>query len=278
MKPITKYRQLIALWALLLLGLTGCDTTLDVNEKITGYKTISAKISWQADPDTKYKITVDGKDTTFLFIPRSQEAVHLQVFNVDSNRMEIDEQVLVKDGSQSISLIQLPEQPIQMISESNESDPKDKHHVKVRLFYNQDVLNRADKNWGKRVKVELFASVDREKTFKPTGIVFELESGKLSDYVELDLNLLWPEGGDRAIIFNSDVTDLETGELLQDHSKKGNGQIGYNQDGNNPTLTKEGWMAKAKLMTLNANPSTRFVRFLPISALTVPWETEEPAQ
>lgn len=105
--------------------------------------------------------------------------------------------------------------------------------------------------------------------------MIELEKGQLSEYVELNLNMYFPDITTQ-VYFNSDVFDVETGQQLVDHTR------GYNQgrvfhdsgSGTTPIFNAEaGWQSINKLVTLRANASPSLTRFLPIAALTVPWET-----
>ena len=245
-----------------LLSLASCET----NEEMIsyGYTTFGGvTILWQADNTINYSFTFDGDsiDERERFpLPKDRITGVLRAFKNEETEPELEEAVAI-DGN-IIELIQMPNTPIAIVSGSDEADPSDRNKVKVRLFYNNV------EGWGSSVKVDMYATADRTN-YESVGQVV-LTEGKLSDYFELDLNRFYREDPTQTrIYFNSDITDLDTGKLLQDHS------VTYRQGMISiPSVSvgESGLESTYKFLTNQPQVLSSFTRFNYIYNISKTWE------
>lgn len=214
-----KYIQLIALWAITLMGLTSCDKEGVLVEEVTGYTTVSAKIDFQADKDRTYKMVVDGneiKEGEKLFLPRTGGKVLFEVFRDNETTPELQEEIELENGG-IISLVQLPESKISLagVGSTEEEDPKTRNSIKARFFY-------AQQDFGKSIKVDVFVydASDFEMKWIPLTS-FTVQQGKISDYIEFDLAMFYEPGegiaGDHMPTFSCDITNMDNGEKILNH-------------------------------------------------------------
>ncbi|MBP1614599.1 MAG: hypothetical protein H6Q13_2047 [Bacteroidetes bacterium] len=226
--------------------LAGCDT--EGENTYAGYTSFMVKIEWQADADVVYKMTFDNdtiKQNTEIIVPREQTSGILRVFRNDETTPELEQEVTIENGIE-LSLIQLPGSTISFSSTEDEEDPSDSARIKVRFFYN-DI-----EGIGSSAKVDIFTSTDL-KTWESVGST-TLEEGKLSSYVELNLNHFFPSSTKTAR-FCCDITDIETGIMVAQHTSRA-GLITF-QEGSSSFDSVTGFKAINKFATCQmASPTT----------------------
>lgn len=229
----------------ILASLSSCDT--EGNFIDTGYNTFGGvKILWQADNTIKYKLTLDGDSISKVYYPSDKTKGILKVFKNDETTPELETEVAI-NGKQ-VELVQMPESPIMLAANNDETNPSNRNSVKVRFFIPSNF-----NDWANSVQVDIYATVDK-KNYTPTGKSLTLEKGKLSDYVELNLNMFFPESSN-TVTFNFDVKDMD-GNILVDHtaSKSKNNQILF-QSGSSK-LTDTGWEPINKFATTQMEKKT----------------------
>ncbi|WP_448788301.1 hypothetical protein [Bacteroides graminisolvens] len=193
-----------------ILILSGCDTEGEYTD--AGYVSFRVKIEWQADANIDYKMTFDNdtiKQNTGIIVPREQTSGVLRVYRNDETTPELEKEVTIENGV--ISLIQLPGSTISLSPTVEDEDPSESSRIKVRFFYN------GIEGIGNSAKVDIFTSTDF-RTWDSVGSI-TLEEGKLSSYVELNLNHFFP-ASTRTAYFCCDITDLATGVMLAQHTSR----------------------------------------------------------
>lgn len=221
----------------------------------------SVKIGWQANSDRVYKATFNDKDIILgdgITVSKDNLSGILKVYNGEEPTPELEETVNFSPR-QTIELIQLPDSPIMLASGGSEDDPSNRNSVKVRLFY-KDIPD-----YGNKILIDLYATVDNS-TFKPIGETITLEDGKLSEYIELNLNEFYLESPEE-VIFKFDIKSLE-GEILLSHTASRNNSIQYDQY--SAELNDSGWEGYYKSSICQLNKGGRTTRFL--FAFGTPWE------
>ncbi|WP_071145272.1 hypothetical protein [Bacteroides ihuae] len=202
--------KLLILYFFILI-LSGCDTEGEYTD--AGYTSFEVKIEWQADADVVYKMTFNNdtiKQKTGIIVPIEQTSGILRVYRNNETSPELEKEVAIENGV-VLSLIQLPGSAISFSPTEDEKDPSESSRIKVRFFYN------GIEGIGNSAKVDIFTSTDL-RTWDSVGSI-TLEEGKLSSYVELNLNHFFP-ASTRSAYFCCDITDLATGVMVAQHTRR----------------------------------------------------------
>lgn len=227
--------------------LAGCDTEGEYTD--AGYTSFEVKIEWQADADVVYKMTFNNdtiKQKTGIIVPIEQTSGILRVYRNNETSPELEKEVAIENGV-VLSLIQLPGSSISFSPTVDEKDPSESSRIKVRFFYN------GIEGIGNSAKVDIFTSTDF-RTWESIGST-TLEEGKLSSYVELNLNHFFPSSTKTAR-FCCDITDIETGIMVAQHTSRA-GLITF-QEGSSSFDSVTGFKAINKFATCQMAPPTTY--------------------
>lgn len=120
MKSTNKYIQLIVLWAIALTGLTGCDTELDVNEKIAGFTKLNSKVIYPEGSFDDYRVEFNGQNVKDGFFTREETEGELKVYYPkDATKAEVTIPYNIDEQGTNIELIRLPGKKFELYKAEN---------------------------------------------------------------------------------------------------------------------------------------------------------------
>lgn len=104
-----KYIQLIALWAITLMGLTSCDTEGLLNEKIAGFTKLNSKVIYPERLFDDYRVEFNGQNVKDGFFSREETEGELKVYYPkDAKNAELTTAWNIAAQGTQIQLIRLP--------------------------------------------------------------------------------------------------------------------------------------------------------------------------
>jgi len=150
------------------------------------YMKFNVKIVFQADATKQYKvITYNGKDISILYtILRTDTSGVLKVYNGTETTPELTTTINHHSG-ETISLIQLPEQTVQLYGTETAAADPDSNAVKVRFFYTAAALPDSV-----RMIVQSKKNTVTATTYDGIDTLM-IYRGKISRYVNLNLAKYW---------------------------------------------------------------------------------------